>query len=70
MVRDGNPHAGYNKNALRGTLVGNWVEEHALEADTGIFRYEVRRGSIALALASRRRRVGRRPRQEGSQRIR
>jgi hypothetical protein len=68
MVHDGNPHAGNNKNALRGTLVGNWVEERALEADTGIFRYEVRRGSIALA--SRRRRVGRRPRQEGSQRIR
>lgn len=33
-----NMYAGYNKNANRGALVGNWVEENALEQDTGSSR--------------------------------
>ena len=33
-----NMFAGYNKNANRGALVGNWVEENALEQDTGSSR--------------------------------
>ena len=33
-------HAGFNKTLERGTLVGNWVEERQLEADTGVFRYK------------------------------
>ena len=35
--------AGYNKarsKDLHATLVGNWVEERQLEADTGVFRYK------------------------------
>ena len=35
--------AGYNtarSKDLHATLVGNWVEERQLEADTGVFRYK------------------------------
>ena len=35
-------YANYNKSTHRVALVGNWVEERALEADTGVFRYKVR----------------------------
>lgn len=33
--------ASYNKNNAKGTLVGNWVEEDALRADTGFSRRKV-----------------------------
>jgi|AntAceMinimDraft_5_1070358.scaffolds.fasta_scaffold166906_1 hypothetical protein len=36
------PFSGYNKKDIHTALVGNWVEERALKADTGIFRYQVR----------------------------
>jgi len=34
------PFTGYNKADIHGALVGNWVEERALEASTGVFRYK------------------------------
>jgi len=37
---DDHPFSGYNKKDIHTALVGNWVEERALEADTGIFRYQ------------------------------
>lgn len=33
-----NMYSGYNKNTNRGALVGNWVEENALEQETGSSR--------------------------------
>jgi hypothetical protein len=42
MGGDDHPFSGYNKKDIHTALVGNWVEERALEADTGIFRYQVR----------------------------
>lgn len=41
MGGDDHPFSGYNKKDIHTALVGNWVEERALEADTGIFRYQV-----------------------------
>ena len=34
------PFAEFNKCENQGTLVGNWVEEHALKDLTGSFRYK------------------------------
>ena len=42
MGGDDHPFSGYNKKEIDTALVGNWVEERALKADTGIFRYQVR----------------------------
>lgn len=47
MGGDEHPFSGYNKRDIHNALVGNWVEERALEADTGIFRYQVRREPFA-----------------------
>lgn len=48
------PFTGYNKQASTcDALVGNWVEERALLASTGVHRYKVRvshTGSILLLL--------------------
>jgi hypothetical protein len=46
--------AGYNtarSKDLHATLVGNWVEERQLEADTGVFRYKPWVEELPSALA-------------------